>query len=65
MLMLRYEIALGASKKAKRVDGMAGASTCTPARTRKPLPFIQIHRGNGEGRGGWWVVEGRGAGSFI
>lgn len=48
MLMLRYEIALGASKKAKRVDGMAGASTCTPARTRKSLPFIEIHRGNRE-----------------
>lgn len=52
MLMLRYEIAMGASKKAKRVDGIAGASTCTPARTRKLLPFIQIHREGGSGRGG-------------
>lgn len=51
MLMLRYEIAPGASKRAKKADGIAGAPTCTPVRTRKSLTFIQIHRGEGV-RGG-------------
>lgn len=48
MLMLRYEIAMGASKKAKRVDGIAGAHVHAGAHSQ-----IVAFYSNPQGRREW------------